>query len=353
MALIATARPCTGDHAGADIREPDAPRGASYMPGTQAPDAKTPIAQISAPAAQRDSLHQKPNKKEKVMNNRGNKYRNYTLPGMGLVLTVVLTLAAVFSSGAAAKSNHDVEASTARVKPTIVLVHGAWANAASWDGVIQRLEAKGYTVYAPPNPLLSLQGDAATIRGFLRTINGPIVLVGHSYGGAVITNAADGVKNVKALVYVDAFAPAKGESVLELDNKFPGSVLSTAPLSKVFTAAAYPGPKGSAMLYVNPSFFKKGFANDLSATEGALAYATQAPISLAALNDKSGAPAWKHIPSWYVLGTEDGAIPPADEMFMAKRIHAHITKVKAGHLSMVSQPGVVTNVITEAAQIVG
>jgi pimeloyl-ACP methyl ester carboxylesterase len=277
--------------------------------------------------------------------------KKYAWTTPGLVLAVILGLLAVSSTGAKA---HRATATKAQAKPTIVLVHGAWANTASWNGVIGRLQAEGYTVYAPPNPLRSLKGDAQTIADFLKTIKGPIVLVGHSYGGAVVTNAANGISNVKALVYVDAFAPAKRESAFELTAKFPGSVLNSAPPSKVFRSVSFPGaPKSDALLYVNPAFFMRGFANDLSDKDGAVAEATQAPVTLSAVTAPSGAPAWKHIPSWYVVGKIDGAIPEAAQMFMAERAHAHITKVRAGHLSMVSQPGAVARVITDAAQAVG
>jgi pimeloyl-ACP methyl ester carboxylesterase len=215
---------------------------------------------------------------------------------------------------------------TTAVKPTIVLVHGAWANTASWSGVIARLQAEGYSVDAPPNPLRSLAGNAASIADFLHTIKGPIVLVGHSYGGAVITNSATGNPNVKALVYVDAFAPAKGESALGLDSSKPGSALGAGP-TKVFNFVPYPGaPKGDALLYVKPDVFEQAFANGLPAREGAVLAATQAPAAYSALTAPSGTPAWKTIPSWYVLGTIDRAIPPAIELFMAQRMHAHITR---------------------------
>ncbi len=215
--------------------------------------------------------------------------------------------------------------------------------------MIARLQTEGYTVDAPPNPLQSLVGDAATIADLLKTIKGPIVLVGHSYGGAVITNAATGDRNVKALVYVDAFAPAKGESVLALDSTKPGSALGAGP-TKVFDFVSFPGAThGDAELYVKPSVFEQAFANGLPAKEGAVLAATQSPAVYSALTAPSGTPAWKRIPSWYVLGTIDKAIPPAIELFMAQRIHAHITRVKAGHLSMVAAPGVVAKVITAAA----
>ena len=165
-------------------------------------------------------------------------------------------------------------------KPTVVLVNGAWANNAAWSGVIERLQTEGYTVDAPPNPLQSLKGDAATIADLLKTIKGPIVLVGHSYGGAVITNAATGNRNVKALVYVDAFAPAKGESVLGLDSTKPGSALGAGP-TKVFNFVPFPGAKkGDAELYVKPSVFEQAFANGLPAKEGAVLAATQSPVGL-------------------------------------------------------------------------
>jgi pimeloyl-ACP methyl ester carboxylesterase len=216
--------------------------------------------------------------------------------------------------------------------------------------VIERLQTEGYTVDAPPNPLQSLTGDAATIADLLKTIKGPIVLVGHSYGGAVITNAARGNRNVKALVYVDAFAPAKGDTTLGLDSSKPGSALGAGP-AKVFNFAPFPGAKkGDAELYVKPSVFEQAFANGLPAKEGAVLAATQSPVVYSAVTAPSGTPAWKTIPSWYVLGTIDKAIPPAIQLFMAQRIHAHITRVRAGHLSMVAAPGVVAKVITAAAK---
>lgn len=261
----------------------------------------------------------------------------------------LLAIAALIAraSGSEAKAR---SAATAAAKPTVVLVNGAWANNASWSGVIERLQAEGYTVDAPPNPLQSLSGDAATIADFLKTITGPIVLVGHSYGGAVITNAARGNHNVKALVYVDAFAPAKGESALGLDSSKPGSALGAGP-AKVFNFVPFPGAKkGDALLYVKPAVFEQAFANGLPAKEGAVLAATQGPAVYSALTAPSGRPAWKTIPNWYVLGTIDKAIPPAIQLFMARRMHAHITRVRAGHLSMVAAPGVVAKVITAAAK---
>jgi pimeloyl-ACP methyl ester carboxylesterase len=264
--------------------------------------------------------------------------------GLALVVGLAITLSTTQSQAKARAGT------AAGVKPTVVLVNGAWANSAAWSGVIERLQTEGYTVDAPPNPLQSLKGDAATIADLLNTIKGPIVLVGHSYGGAVITNAATGDRNVKALVYVDAFAPAKGETALGLDSSKPGSALGAGP-TKVFDFVPFPGAnKGDAELYVKPSVFEQAFANGLPSKEGAILAATQSPAVYSALTAPSGTPAWRTIPSWYVLGTIDKAIPPAIQLFMAQRIHAHITRVRAGHLSMVAAPGVVAKVIEAAAK---
>jgi pimeloyl-ACP methyl ester carboxylesterase len=268
----------------------------------------------------------------------------WTTAALAVVAGLAITLSTAQSQ---AKPHAGIAAS---VKPTVVLVNGAWVTNASWSGVIERLQAEGYTVDAPPNPLQSLSGDAGTTADFLKTISGPIVLVGHSYGGAVITNAASGNRNVKALVYVNAFAPAQGESALGLDSSKPGSALGAGP-TKVFNFVPFPGAtKGDAELYVKASVFKRAFANGLPAREGASLAATQSPAVYSALTAPSGTPAWKTIPSWYVLGTIDRAIPPAIQLFMAQRIHAHITRVRAGHLSMVAAPGVVAKVITAAAK---
>jgi len=270
-----------------------------------------------------------------------------------------MKLTSIAAAGAAAVlavtlAGHASAASTeaTQAKPTVVLVHGAWANNAAWAGVIERLQSDGYTVDAPPNPLRSLKGDAGFIADYLKTIPGSVVLVGHSYGGMVISNAATGDPNVKALVYVDAFAPAAGESALGLDSTRPGSALGAGP-HKVFNFAPFPGAaKGDAELYVKPSVFVQAFANDLPRKTAAVLAATQAPAVFSALTAKSGPPAWKTIPSWYLLGTIDKAIPPAVQLFMARRAHSHITEVKAGHLSMISQPAAVTKVILEAARSV-
>jgi pimeloyl-ACP methyl ester carboxylesterase len=231
-------------------------------------------------------------------------------------------------------------------KPTIVLVHGAWADGASWAAVAERLQRRGYTVDIPPNTLRGVPQDSAYIRDFLSTIRGPIVLVGHSYGGTVITNAATGNSRVKALVYVDAYLPARGETLEGLNNAKPGSCVAS---SSVLSTAPYPGaPSGDFDTYIKQPWFPGCFANGLPAAEAAELAAEQRPIAASTFTEPSGAPAWKTIPSWDVVGTADRVLVPAEQFFMAKRAHARITTIRAPHLSMVSDPGVVTRVILKA-----
>jgi pimeloyl-ACP methyl ester carboxylesterase len=230
-------------------------------------------------------------------------------------------------------------------KPTIVLVHGAWADSSSWSDVARRLQQEGYTVDVPPNPLRGLASDSAYIAAFLSTISGPIVLVGHSYGGAVITNAATGMAAVKALVYVNAFAPDQGENLLQLVGAQPGSALAADP-AQVFNVV----PFGTgADLYVKQSGFPDAFANDLPAKQAAVLAATQRPLAANAAAEPSGPPAWKTIPSWYLVGTADHVLPPAEQRFMAARAHAHTVEVDASHLSMISRPENVASLIATAA----
>jgi pimeloyl-ACP methyl ester carboxylesterase len=234
-------------------------------------------------------------------------------------------------------------------KPTIVLVHGAWADSGSWNGVIWRLQAAGYTVYAPPNPLRGVSYDSQYLADFLAPISGPIVLVGHSYGGFVITNAATGNPNVKALVYDDAFIPAQNDTLLGLASAVPGSCLNPA---SSFIRVPYPDPPvtGDVDLYVKASVFPGCFANGLPPAEGAVLAATQRPLAQSVLGEPSGPPAWTTIPSWAIIGTADHVIPPAGQLFMAHRAGATITQIDAPHLSMISDPGVVASVIIQAAR---
>jgi pimeloyl-ACP methyl ester carboxylesterase len=230
-------------------------------------------------------------------------------------------------------------------KPTIVLEHGAWVNTGSWDAVTALLQADGYTVDAPPNPLQGLPYDSAYLADFLHSISGPIILVGHSYGGAVITNAATGDSQVKALVYVDAFVPAQGQTLAQLLAAYPGSCAVPANLTVVPIPDA---PAGVGDAYIKQSVFPSCMADGLPAAEAQILAATQAPIATIALTQPTGVPAWETIPSWAVVGTTDHAIPLALQLAMAENAHAHITEVNAPHVSMISDPRVVTRVILRA-----
>jgi pimeloyl-ACP methyl ester carboxylesterase len=235
-------------------------------------------------------------------------------------------------------------------KPTVVLVHGAWADSGSWDQVVARLQRQGYTVIAFPTPLRSLPDDSAYLAAFLRSVPGPIVLVGHSYGGAVITNAATGNPNVKALVYVDAFLPDEGDTIAGLIGASPGSCVVGDP-TQIFDLRPIPGaPPEVVDAYVKQSLFPSCFANDLPSKQAAVLAATQRPASTVILGQPSGPPAWADIPSWALIGTVDRVILPATQLFMAERAGARIVKIKASHLPMISQPGAVTRLIVAAVR---
>jgi pimeloyl-ACP methyl ester carboxylesterase len=274
----------------------------------------------------------------------------------GGVVAGLAALAGLAVVGSAAAATHSPAASQhpSGPRPTIVLEHGAWANGASWNGVVRRLQADGYTVDVPPNPLMGLAFDPEYLADFLHTISGPIVLVGHSYGGAVITNAATGNKQVKALVYVDGFAPDQGQTLGQLVSSVPGSCVVAADPTTIFNLATFPGaPAGVFDAYYKQNLFPACFANGLPLRQARVLAATQEPLSTIALSQQTGVPAWKTIPSWAVVGTADRVILPAIQLAMARHAHAHITKVRAPHLSMVSDPGVVTRVILKAVHATG
>jgi pimeloyl-ACP methyl ester carboxylesterase len=272
-------------------------------------------------------------------------------------LSVVIASLLVVPVFASAQARHVSEERGDGSKPTIVLVHGGWADGSSWDHVISILQWEGYTVDAPPNPLRGLASDSAYLASYLKTISGPVILVGHSVGGMVISNAATGNPNVKGLVYVDAFEPAASESVEQLTFAQPGSCLAgDGNLNNVFNFVVDPSqPSGDYDVYLKipagtdyPGF-DACFATDVPTNEANVLGATQRPIALGFITDESGAPAWASIPSWAVIGTQDQVIPPAELTFMAQRAHSQITYVKAGHLSMITQPSAVANVINQAA----
>jgi len=263
------------------------------------------------------------------------------------VSATALTVSASAQTAARATPSTALTAA-AGPKPTVVLVHGAWADASSWTPVIERLQRAGYTVDAPPNPLQGLAYDSKYIASYLKQIKGPVILVGHSYGGAVITDAATGDVNVKALVYIAGWAPAKGETLASLIGSKLGEEIPALPV----TETPYPeqGGGGGKDLTINPADYPRVFVdNELPAAEADALAAEQRPLSLNALTEASSTPAWLTIPSWYMVANQDRAIAPNLERFMAARMHAHTVDVNGPHLLMLVHPGAVTRLIERAA----
>ncbi len=263
-----------------------------------------------------------------------------------LTVLVGAAVAGTVAAATVAPASANEETAAQHSKPTVVLVHGAFADSTSWNGVISKLRHDGYPVVAVANPLRSLSGDSAYLKDVLANIDGPVVLAGHSYGGSVISNAATGNKNVKALVYLAAFLPEKGESAVDLSGKFPGSTLGDALSPVPFTS-----PDGSqgTDLYIRTDKFRHQFAADVPRNETDLMAVTQRPVTNAALFEGAAEPAWKTIPSWVLIATQDLNIPPQAQNFMAKRAHAHTSSIRASHAVSVSQPEKVTEVIEDAA----
>jgi pimeloyl-ACP methyl ester carboxylesterase len=261
-------------------------------------------------------------------------------------LLAALTAAALLLAVAA----RPAPASAATKQPTIVFVHGAFADSSGWSAETKPLGRRGYRTIAFSNPLRGLSADAAGLRLFLSTISGPVVLVGHSYGGAVITNAATGNPNVKALVYIAAFAPEAGETLEALQHKVPGGMVAPDTLD----VRPYLLPDGKTTApeaSIKPSAFQRIFAADLPRDEAAAMAATQRPVALSVLGEPSGEPAWKTIPSWYLVGGKDLAIGTGLEKFMAKRMGATTTVAKgASHAVLVSQPRKVTKLVLKAVK---
>lgn len=230
-------------------------------------------------------------------------------------------------------------------KPTIILVHGAFADSSSWNRVIPLLQKDGYPVIAAANPLRGVRADADGVAAVVQSVPGPVVLVGHSYGGSVISEAGEGAVNVKALVYVAAFAPDEGETALTLTGKFPGSTLGPTLAPPVTITG------GGKDLSIQQHLFRQQFAADLPAATARLMAAGQRPIAEAALTEPESAPAWKHIPSWFIYGDADRNIPPAAMGFMAQRAQARQTVVVKGasHVLMLSHAAKVADLIERAA----
>ena len=236
------------------------------------------------------------------------------------------------------------------LKPTIVLVHGAFADASSWNGVIERLQQQGYTVIAPANPLRGVAADSAYTASLLNQIEGPVLLAGHSYGGVVITNAATSAPNVVGLVYVAAFAIDEGETLGEADGHSKDSILSTALVQYRYPSGA--DGETAVELALNPALLRAAFAADLPPELTALMAVTQRPIATAAFSEASGPPAWRKLPSWAVVATGDKAAGADVVRSMAQRAGATITEVEGSHVIMISQPRAVTDHILKAAHAV-
>ncbi|MBA2812772.1 alpha/beta hydrolase [Streptomyces sp. KM273126] len=257
----------------------------------------------------------------------------------------VTTMVAAAPPDGAANAGHKAGKQT---KPTVILVHGAWADTSSWNGEVSILRRAGYTVRAIGNPLQNLTTDAQTVKYFLKSIKGPIVLVGHSYGGSVITNAAQGVSNVKALVYVDAAAPAVGETTAQLSG--PTSVLTKGSPSDLYDAVPYPNaPSKASALYLKENVFVTKFASSVAREQAVNLWATQRAATTVAFNTPSKYAAWKKIPSWYFISSGDQIITPDSEKKMASRARSKVTIYNGGsHLTLVSDPAAVTKVIRSA-----
>lgn len=227
------------------------------------------------------------------------------------------------------------------IKPSIVLVHGSWADGTSWQYVIPLLHQDGYTVVAVQNPLTSLPDDIATTKRVIDAQPGPVVAVGHSYGGAVITGAAVGNPQVKALVYIAGWALGPGESVSQLIGKYPPS-----PLVKAIA------PDTAGFLYIDREKFHEVFAHDVSPVEAQVMAVAQKPAASITFEQSVESAAWQTIPSWYLLAQEDRAIPPELQRFMANRMGAKTTEIGASHVPYISHPKEVASLIIEVASSV-
>ena len=273
-----------------------------------------------------------------MQSNKSNKRKVLSLMKSAVIFALVFTFVITSVGSVGADAN----------KPTIVLVHGGWDNSTGWNAVVAKLQKNGFDVIAPANPLRDLASDSAYVSSVLDTIGGPIVLVGHSYGGAVITNAAVGHANVKALVYIAAFAPAEGESLFQLVTMNPGSQIGPNTL----ITRPYPLPTGGegTDLYLTREGVRTAFAQDLPRKTTDLMFATQRPFTQEAFGAPSGTPAWMSIPSWYLVASDDRAIPPVTQRFMAERAGAQTTEVFSSHVPQISQPDAVTEIIMQAAE---
>ena len=272
-----------------------------------------------------------------------------------------IAIASVFTAAALAvipiqsamASGHSTAVKADSKKVTIVLEHGAWADASSWSAVVERLQKDGYKVLVPPNDLRGLATDSADLAQFINSATtGKVLLVGHSYGGAVITDASPTTPNVKGLVYVDAFAPAEGQTLGGILQDSTSKL--NAPGATIFDVRPFPeATHDDADVYLKPSSVKNIFAQDLSARKQALIASEQRPIALNIFGETAKTAGFTTLPSWFVVGTRDRAIPEAAQVKMARFAGGKITYVKASHVSMISHPGLVTSVIEKAARSIG
>ena len=234
---------------------------------------------------------------------------------------------------------------------TVVLVHGGFADASSWNGVVERLLAAGVPVVAVPNPLRGVAHDAAYVRSAIAQIPGPVLAVGHSYGGAVITNACADLPNVRGLVYVAAFIPEEGESLFEIEGDSRDSVIASALVELTYPTGN--GGETAVELAIGADRFVEAFAADVPAKEAAVMQATQRPFALAGFTEKTAAAAWKTLPSWAVVATGDKAAGTDVLRTMAERAGADIVEAEGSHVIMISQPQAVTDLILKALAAVG
>lgn len=272
------------------------------------------------------------------------RWKPLTLTGIVAALVLALLPAAAFAFA----GKHETAAPPARpATPTIVLLHGAFADASGWDSVTAKLQAKGYAVIAPPNPLRGLDEDTAYLKDFLSTISGPLVLVGHSYAGAIITNAATGNQNVKALVYAAAYAPEQGETIAQAGSLAGGR----NDLQEHLVLRPYPGSGANADASIDPAWFHQLFAADVPPSKTRLMATQQRPLSTAAFAGQTGEPAWKTIPAYYLVTLDDRTIPPVSQKAMAARAaKGRTVEVHSSHAVMLSHPAEIIDLILRAAR---
>lgn len=270
---------------------------------------------------------------------RFNVFSPWRLIQRSIGILIMLTLAAWPGMGVSAEALH--AGSLLKPVKNIVLIHGAWADGSSWSAVIQRLQEDGYTVTAPQFPLTSLTDNVARLREVLAVQDGPTIVVGHSYGGQIITALGADAPNVAGLVYIAAFGLDQGESL--------GGLLSQAPPTP---ALAHLRTDAQGFAWIPQPDFVNYFASDVDRAQANVLYAVQQPLSLSALGEVMGTPAWKTLPSWYMVATNDQAIPPDVERLFAQRMGATTVEVKSSHLVMVSHPDRVTDLIEKAARAV-